>query len=418
MTGMDYCTVLPSWDFDKDPATVIEYCFGQETSAQADEGSDEASFQQCQDLNPRNCLQLTRVEGEDVCTVTLTCKPQYHVSICGLHLYSQARLVEVYDASEGYLKTMRGQGMRVGGDGEGGEETEVVNRCRTSLDTCYGLTIKFPRLQDSNFLKIYKIVFILHPEPEEDGSELGHINMSKVRSYVTSLGDDIPEGARGLMHSMEEFQQNQRSSMGGLSSFLGQRPTSAGSSPLGMMGLMSILSQMGVNSNQQRKLTSSSQLNSNNSSLTHSSQSNSNNSSQGATGNQTNSNTSETSEVFSFLHNICDKVSGLREEDKRKAQRSDEAEREVNGIATENSTEESVQKQKNREENTHEELRSEDNSVSIGHQALSEARLEALENRLLHHIDSKISEMERRINSRLDEILNLLSSKSISESKS
>ena len=31
MTGMDYCTVLPSWDFDKDPATVIEYCFGQET---------------------------------------------------------------------------------------------------------------------------------------------------------------------------------------------------------------------------------------------------------------------------------------------------------------------------------------------------------------------------------------------------
>ena len=74
-------------------------------------------------------------------------------------------------------------------------------------------------------------------------------------------------------------------------------------------------------------------------------------------GNQTNSNTSETSEVFSFLHNICDKVSGLREEDKRKAQRSDEAEREVNGIATENSTEESVQKQKNREENTHEELR-------------------------------------------------------------
>lgn len=145
--------------------------------------------------------------------------------------------------------------------------------------------------------------------------------------------------------------------MGGLSSFLGQRPTSAGSSPLGMMGLMSILSQMGVNSNQQRKLTSSSQLNSNNSSLTHSSQSNSNNSSQGAMGNQTNSNTSETSEVFSFLHNICDKVSGLREEDKRKAQRCDEAERKVNGIATENSTEESVQKQKNREENTHEELR-------------------------------------------------------------
>lgn len=31
--------------------------------------------------------------------------------------------------------------------------------------------------------------------------------MSKVRSYVTSLGDNLPEGARGLMQSMEEYQQ-------------------------------------------------------------------------------------------------------------------------------------------------------------------------------------------------------------------
>jgi hypothetical protein len=50
--------------------------------------------------------------------------------------------MEIYDASEGYLKTVRGQRMRVTEDEEGGEESEVVNRCRTSLDTCYGLTIK------------------------------------------------------------------------------------------------------------------------------------------------------------------------------------------------------------------------------------------------------------------------------------
>lgn len=30
MAGIDYCTVLPSWDFDKDPAVVVEYYFGQE----------------------------------------------------------------------------------------------------------------------------------------------------------------------------------------------------------------------------------------------------------------------------------------------------------------------------------------------------------------------------------------------------
>jgi hypothetical protein len=61
------------------------------------------------------------------------------------------------------------------------------------------------------FLKIYKIVFILHPEPEDDysskGNEMGQINMSKVKSYVASLGDNIPEGARGLMQTMEVFQE-------------------------------------------------------------------------------------------------------------------------------------------------------------------------------------------------------------------
>lgn len=72
---------------------------------------------------------------------------------------------------------------------------------------------QFPRLQGTCTLKIYKIVFILHPEPEDEysrnGGEIGQINMSKVRSYVTSLGDNLPEGARGLMQSMEEFQQVQ-----------------------------------------------------------------------------------------------------------------------------------------------------------------------------------------------------------------
>lgn len=126
-------------------------------SSQTDDNNTESGPQFCQDLNPKNCLTLTRVEGEEeACTVTLTCKPQYHVSICGLHVYSQAGLMEIYDTSEGYLKTVRGQRVRMMGDDEGGEETEVVFRCRSSLDTCYGLTIKVNDITIQTFSSLYK----------------------------------------------------------------------------------------------------------------------------------------------------------------------------------------------------------------------------------------------------------------------
>lgn len=126
-------------------------------SSQTDDNNAESGPQFCQDLNPKNCLTLTRVEGEEeACTITLTCKPQYHVSICGLHVYSQAGLMEIYDTSEGYLKTVRGQRVRMMGDDEGGEETEVVFRCRSSLDTCYGLTIKVSDITIQTFSSLYK----------------------------------------------------------------------------------------------------------------------------------------------------------------------------------------------------------------------------------------------------------------------
>ncbi|XP_061184803.1 ATPase PAAT-like [Saccostrea echinata] len=434
MAGIDYCTVLPSWDFDKDPATIVEYYFGQEFSSQTDDNDDDGSGQQpCQDINPRNFLQLSSVEGEEVCTMTLTCKPQYHISICGLHVYSQARLVEIYDASEGYLKTVRGQRMRMMGDDEGGEDSEVVYKCRTSLDTCYGLTIKFPRVHGVNFFKIFKVVFILHPEPEEDyggsGGQLGQINMSKVKSYVTSLGDNIPEGARGLMQSMEEFQQNQRASMTGIHGFLGQQPSSAGS-PLGMMGLMSMLSQMGIRSNQLPGKTNNSQSHLNNLSQkgirsnhlpeqTNSNQSHSSNLSQQRTQDQSgNSNESDSSDVFSLLHNICDRVSGMRAEEKRKMEEAEETKRREAEKAKEEKLQIDIASENTTDANIPEEMRNRDTEVSPGSSNSLNTKLEDLEQRLLSHVDSKLSEMEKRINSRLDEILKLLQSDCVSTPES
>lgn len=111
--------------------------------------------------------------------------------------------------------------------------------------------------------------------------------------------------------------------MSGLSSLLGQRPMSAGS-PLGMMGLMSMFSQMGVKSSQLPNRPSNSQSNSSNSGI------------QGATANPpSSSNSQESADVFSLLHNICDKVSVMREDDKRKAKERDEARREENGTVDE-----------------------------------------------------------------------------------
>lgn len=62
--------------------------------------------------------------------------------------------------------------------------------------------------------------------------------------------------------------------------------------------------------------------------------------------------------------------------------------------------------------------RSEDIDISVGSPNILDTKLEALEQRLLNHIDLKISEMETRINSKLDDILHQLSRKSTTETES
>ncbi|XP_062601462.1 serum response factor homolog B-like [Saccostrea cucullata] len=206
--------------------------------------------------------------------------------------------------------------------------------------------------------------------------------------------------------------------MTGIHSLLGQQPSSTGS-PLGMMGLMSMLSQMGIRSNQLPGKTSNNQSNSNNLSQmgsrsnqlpeqTRGSQSNSNNLSQQRTQGQSgNSNESDSSDVFSLLHNICGRVSGLRAEEKRKTEEAEETKRREE----EKAKEEKSQSVDNASGNTTdanipEEIRNQDTDYE--HSNLMNKKLEDLEQRLLSHVDSKLSEMEKRINSRLDEILKLL----------
>jgi hypothetical protein len=91
---------------------------------------------------------------------------------------------------------------------------------------------------------------------------------------------------------------------------------------MGMMGLMSMLSQMGIGSNQLPVPTNT--------------QSNSNSSSQPRPPDQLSETRGrDSSDVFSLLHNICDRVSEIREEEKRTAEKANENKVEENETANE-----------------------------------------------------------------------------------
>ncbi|KAK3095425.1 hypothetical protein FSP39_014505 [Pinctada imbricata] len=215
MSCVDYCTVLPSWDFEKDPAEIVTYFFGQECRHVAGEEDDsDLSSSQCTvDFRKTLCLKSTETDsGEnEPLVISVTCKPQYRVSVCGIHVVSNTRIVELYDTSEGYLCSVRGSVLDTPLDEEGGEETETVYRCRRRLEEAqFGLSIKFPKTGNLSLINIYQIVLILHPELEDDHPEPscnGMINMAKVKDYVTGMGDNISDNARMLMKNVEEYQK-------------------------------------------------------------------------------------------------------------------------------------------------------------------------------------------------------------------
>lgn len=256
MAGVDYCTVLPSWEFDKDPACIVSYLFD------SIDGLSEASPTDYTPptVSPNRCLSLECSSNEMVtadsrtsCSLSITGKPQYRVSILGIDIISQSRSLEVYDACEGYVATSRGSRLPCT-DGEGGEEQADMYNCRMKLqETMYGFTVKFPCTSNMRRFNIYSILVILNPETEdddyvEDGSTF---NLDKVKSFVDT--DALSPGAQELMRSMEQYQQNKRTALSGLQGMMSQSaprsfpsagPVSSGSGLMGLMGLMSMFTNM------------------------------------------------------------------------------------------------------------------------------------------------------------------------------
>ncbi|XP_033757588.1 uncharacterized protein LOC117339970 [Pecten maximus] len=246
MAGVDYCTILPSWEFDKNPACVVSYQFDSIDGSLEANGTDYIPPNDFMD----NCLTLEcssndqlSSDSREPCTLSITSKPQYRVSILGIDIISQSRSLEVYDACEGYMTTSRGKRVPCL-DAEGGENQSDVFACRVRLrETLFGFTVKFPSTSNMMRFNIYNIVLILNPEAEDmDNVEAtSTFNMDKVKSFVDT--DTMSPGAQQLMRSVEQFQQNKKSAVSGLQGMFSQSTSgSSGSSRPGMMELMGLMS--------------------------------------------------------------------------------------------------------------------------------------------------------------------------------
>ncbi|XP_069139473.1 uncharacterized protein [Argopecten irradians] len=244
MAGVDYCTVLPSWEFDKDPACIVSYQFDSIDGSLEAIGTDyippNSLMDSCLTLECPGNDQVTG-DSREACTLSITCKPQYRVSVLGLDIASQSRSLEVYDACEGYLCTSRGKRVPCM-DAEGGENQSDVFTCRVRLrETVFGFTVKFPSTSNMKQFNIYNMVLILNPEAEDTTEVTPTFNMDKVKSFLDP--DTLSPGAQHLMQSVEQFQQNKKSTVSGLQGMLGSSSSrSAGSSRPGMMGLMGLMS--------------------------------------------------------------------------------------------------------------------------------------------------------------------------------
>ncbi|XP_060076902.1 uncharacterized protein LOC132556509 [Ylistrum balloti] len=272
MAGVDYCTVLPSWEFDKDPACVVSYLFDSIDGSLETSGTDYIPpnnfMDSCLTLECASNDQLTG-DSREPCTLSITSKPQYRVSVLGVDIISQSRSLEVYDTCEGYMTTSRGKRMPCL-DAEGGENQSDMFSCRVRLrETLFGFTLKFPSTSNMKRFNIYNIVLILNPEAEDvDNVEVSSsFNMDKVKSFVDT--DTMSPAAQQLMRSVEQFQLNKKSAVSGLQGMLGQTSQASAGSPrpgmMELMGLMSMFSNMSTTTQSgsqgiQRDTTQSGQL--------------------------------------------------------------------------------------------------------------------------------------------------------------
>ena len=72
------------------------------------------------------------------------------------------------------------------------------------------LVFQFMGLGDKTVIRLYKVKFVLLQGQEDNNlmrSRSRNIDLAKVKGYLHSMGDSVPDNALDLLQSMEQYQK-------------------------------------------------------------------------------------------------------------------------------------------------------------------------------------------------------------------
>ncbi|XP_064601300.1 ATPase PAAT-like [Liolophura sinensis] len=389
--SLNYCDISVSWTVERSEnlQTVFSYRVTQSTdvfeaSAQVKDAIEE-SYKSCQLTHE---LGDTAADNSEPCVVSLTCKTPYNVSLQGVEILSESRTQEVYDDQDIYMMTSSLQNSR--------KDSDNVNLYRSltwwekPLHQC---SIKFLSLGGRKTFQLCSVVVHLVQGSTDTCSpsrplQMSQIDMGRVKDIVGSMGGGLSERAQAFMTTMEQYQQNQEATFADMEKMLGktavskERKTSGAGDMSKFVSMFSTMSKLrqtipAVNSDSVPKFD----LKSLGQSLGH------------PLGSENGiANGENPAEMFSFLKNICGKVTQMRETGNH---------RKTSGLSNEEG------KINSETDSKLSPPISSDASLSQIEKRLTE-HIDKMEARLEAKIDEKLQKLEENFNKKLDKILELL----------
>lgn len=245
---MEYCHFNCSWSNNQNINYIAKYSLLQTR----DEWVDNDLSADDLPASESEVLQLScKSSAADACELMVTCKPHYNVSIHGICIVSEARTVECYSKTDGYIQSSRGVPVEPGNHGDDCEDDIKLYHCGLKLEEPESeITLKFLSLGDRTAFRLYKLKYVLLQGEGDNSlrSRPGNIDISKVKGYLHSMGDSVPDNAVELLQSVEQFQKTQLSGLQGFQNmFAGLNLGQA--DPGGLSGLLSVVSKLGPMTN-------------------------------------------------------------------------------------------------------------------------------------------------------------------------
>ncbi|ESO90368.1 hypothetical protein LOTGIDRAFT_164294 [Lottia gigantea] len=341
----DYCDVQFSWTSDKSIDLITEYSVTNEET----------------DLSLSNELELSRTNNED-CQFEISCKSLYKVAVEQFEIVTEARVVELYDYTEGYLLSQRG--VPVSSQSSDQELYKITCTLSTPIRKFYG---KFKSMPNKDRVKVYKIKINVTTCDDISLSENtgDTINVPKLKQLVAELGDEVPDNAKSLLEAMEQYQKNKVSTVDDIKQQLCQESIGQDTSMSGLSKMVAMFSQLNAStSSNQSPAASQNALFSMISSVQN--------------GQQT-----DNEGMYQFLKTICGQVTDMRAP-----------------IPSPTDTEEL-----NKNEMRKSEILASGAASSTEANTKVDEKLQELEIQVLTKVDKKIDALEQRLTSKLDLIL-------------